>query len=416
MTRVTLAHPDNPGESADVSGVVAKEIEYQRAQTKRVKDEFRKHKASVYETEKLRDEARDRVKAEKAQKKAEAAGIASVRDRLMSVDAFMDAEAPDALVKDVLDGGGLSMLIGHRGTYKTAIALDMGLCIASGKWWGRHQTERGRVLYLVGEGGGRAFGIRLEAWLKHHGISRDEIRPWFMGLNGAAPFMSAAWDELVEYAKEFGPSLIVVDTLARHQIGLEENSNSDASEAVEKADHLRAQTGAAVMVLHHPPKGGTSGRGAGAWEGGADSVFHLEKDAPVEGQVEMTTTKQKHRPETGRWAFRIEQVEVRENGTWPTSMVPVHADPFVVDVAAEEAKAAKEAALQAEVLEFIRDREAGDMAPNMTELDLHFPSRRDAARGAVTKLAQAGRVVFRKDGNSKRIYTLTEAAGGPDEE
>ncbi|ALG84686.1 AAA family ATPase [Gordonia phthalatica] len=412
MTKVTLAHPDNPGESADVSGVVAKEIEFHKAQTKRAKDEFRKHKASVYETEKLRDEARERIKAEKAQKKAEAAGIASVRDRLMSVDAFMDAEAPDALVKDVLDGGGLSMLIGHRGTYKTAIALAMSLCIACGIPWGAHRTERGRVLYLVGEGGGRAFGIRLEAWLSHHGITRDEIRPWFMGLNGAAPFMSAAWDELVAYAKEFGPSLIVVDTLARHQLGLEENSNSDASEAVNKADHLRAQTGAAVMVLHHPPKGGTSGRGAGAWEGGADSVFHLEKDAPVDGQVEMTTTKQKHRPETGRWAFRIEQVEVRENGTWPTSMVPVHADPFVVDAAAEEAKAAKETALQAEVLEYLRGRQDADMSPNKTEFRKHFEEtkRREAALGALEKLKLRGEVEFVPGkGRAEIIRAVTDA-------
>ena len=43
----------------------------------------------------------------------------------------------------------------------------------------------------------------------------------------------------------------------------------EGAEAVEKADHLRVQTGAAVMVLHHPPKAGGGGRGAGAWEGGA---------------------------------------------------------------------------------------------------------------------------------------------------
>ncbi|WAC55019.1 AAA family ATPase [Gordonia sp. SL306] len=400
------------GEITSVQGVVAEEIQHLKAAVKRAATKAAKAKNDIYETEKARDDARDRIREEKAKKKAEAAGIASVRERLMTADEFMDAEAAAALVKDVLDAGGLSMLIGHRGTYKTTVALAIALCIACGIWWGRHQTTRGRVLYLVGEGGGRAFGIRIEAWLTHHRITREEIRPWFMGLNGAAPFMSAAWDELVDVAKEFGPSLIVVDTLARHQLGLEENSNSDASEALSKADHLRAQTGAAVMVLHHPPKSGGGGRGAGAWEGGADSVFLLEKDEPVKGQVKMTTTKQKHRPETGQWAFRIEQVEVRENGTWPTSMVPVHADPFVVDLAAQEAKAAENAALHAEVLDFIRGREAAEMAPNMTTFRDHFQAtgRRQKALDALAELKRRGDVETASGFRGAQVlHVVTEA-------
>ena len=259
------------GEVAKVTNVVAEAFRDLEAAVKKAEAERAKAQAKVlqaksdtYGHEMVRLEARDQFAKNKAQEKAEASGIAPVRDRLMGVDEFMDAAPPLALVRDVLDGGGLSMLIGQRGSYKTAVALDMALSIACGIPWGSHRTERGRVLYLVGEGGGRAFGIRLEAWLSHHGITRDTIRPWFRGLNGAAPFMSSAWDELVEAAREYEPTLVIVDTLARHQIGLDENSNSDASEAVEKADHLRVQTGAAVMVLHHPPKAGGGGRGAGA--------------------------------------------------------------------------------------------------------------------------------------------------------
>ena len=409
VTETEVEVSDDVAEEIETANYLLKAAEEESAAAKR---KLVKFKTDIYETEKARDDARERLKAEKAKKRAEASGLASVRDRLMTVDEFMDAEPPPALVKDVLDGGGLSMLIGHRGTFKTAIALDMALSIACGKWWGSHQTERGRVLYLVGEGGGRAFGIRLEAWLKHYGISREEIRPWFKGLNGAAPFMSAAWEELVEVAKEYDPALVIVDTLARHQLGLEENSNSDASEALDKADHLRAQTGAAVMVLHHPPKNGTSGRGAGAWEGGADSVFLLEKDEPVSGQVQMSTTKQKHRPETGQWTFRIEQVEVRANGTWPTSMVPIHTSPLVVDKAAEEAKAVEEAALQAEVMEFIRGREAADMAPNKTEFRDHFNAtkRREAALSALERLKIRGEIqTVKGKGRAEHLHVVTKA-------
>lgn len=402
------------GEVAKVAPAVAEDLEKRKAAVKKAEAKAVQARYSTYEREKAVRAARRQLDAEEAQEKAEASGIAPVRDRLMGVDEFMDAAPPPALVRDVLDGGGLSMLIGQRGSYKTAVALDMALSIACGIPWGTCRTERGRVLYLVGEGGGRAFGIRLEAWLSHHGMSREAIRPWFTGLNGAAPFMSSAWDELVEAAREYGPALVIVDTLARHQIGLDENSNSDASEAVRKADHLRAQTGAAVMVLHHPPKAGGGARGAGAWEGGADSVFLLEADEPAPGQVLMTTTKQKHRPETGQWTFRIEQVPVRHNGIWPTSMVPVHlpTDPYEVDKAAQAAKDAKAAALQAEVLEFIRGREAADMAPNMTAFRDHFQEtkRREAALDALQELRRRGEVELVPGvGRSKVLHVITEA-------
>lgn len=403
MSEITLSS----GEKIDVPGVVA-------ADYRRVKAEARlavlKVKADELDKERRRRANRRTIDAE--ERAAQAAINGNLSDRILDVDGFMDAEPPMALVKDVLDGGGTSMLIGHRGSYKTAIALDMALCVACGKWWGRHATERGRVLYIVGEGGGRAFGIRLEAWLTHHGITRDEIRPWFRGADGAVPFMSAAWDELVKFATEYKPALIVVDTLARHQVGLEENSNTDAGEAIDKADHLRAQTGAAVMVLHHPPRGGTNGRGATAWEGAADSVFLLEKDEPTLGQVQMTTTKQKHRDESGKWAFQVERVEVRKNGVWPTSMVPLHADPFVRDRAANEAKAAEEAELQTEVLEFIRGREAADMAPNMTAFRDHFNAtkRREAALEALATLRVRGAVQEVKGkGRAKVLHVVTDA-------
>ncbi|MDF3283373.1 AAA family ATPase [Gordonia sp. N1V] len=398
------------GEVATVQGVVAAEIAALKDRARRAEARTVALKTDELARERRRRAVRRELDAEERAERAAVDG--KLIDRILDVDGFLDAEPPMALVKDVLDGGGTSMFIGHRGSYKTAIALDMALCIATGTSWGRHRTERGRVLYLVGEGGGRAFGIRLEAWLTHHDIARDEIRPWFRGVDGAVPLMSDAWDELVEFARDYRPALIVVDTLARHQIGLDENSNSDASDAVAKADHLRAETGAAVMLLHHPPKGGSSGRGASAWEGAADSVFLLTKDEPVPGQVEMVTTKQKHRPETGKWAFRIRQVDVAANGIWPTSMVPVHADPLVVDKAAVEAKAARDAALQTEVLAYIRGREAADMAPNKSEFRDHFNAskRREAALDALADLRMRGEVEeVPGKGRSRVLHVVADA-------
>ncbi|KDE13854.1 AAA family ATPase [Rhodococcus aetherivorans] len=274
------------------------------------------------------------------QEEADASGVRPIREMLFTAEQFATMDAPDPLVEGVLDAGALAEMVGTRASAKTFVALDMALSIATGTTWAGHATTRGRVLYLVGEGGGRAFGIRLEAWGRKHGVSLAELQEWFAGMDGAVPFMSSRWHELVEFAVEWRPSLVVVDTLGRHSTGMEENSNSDVHRAVELVKVMQDRAGAAVLLLHHPAKGGSaikveSGRGAGAWEGAADAVFGLNRDGDertplTDTSVEMVCTKQKHRPDGQTWTFTFEAVEVTPNGTWSSSLVPILTDPLSV--------------------------------------------------------------------------------------
>ncbi|MFF2056345.1 AAA family ATPase [Rhodococcus qingshengii] len=294
-----------------------------------------------------------------AREKADAAGIRPVAAMVMTAAALMAATPPPALIEDVLDGGGMSMLVGTRGTGKSFLALDMALSIATGRKWGTHDTHpvTGRVLYLVGEGGGRAFGIRIEAWCRHHGVDPADLDGRFLAVDGAVPFMSSRWDELVALATEFGPDHAVIDTLSRHAVGLEENSNSDAATGVAKAEALRDRTGCSVMTLHHPAKavtgGVNAGRGAGAWEAAIDTVLTLEEID--DGVIVVEATKQKHRPEVivGHW--RLDAVRVTPNGTWDTSVVPVPVDPMTLPGAVAERTATgnKAAAVEAWIVEAV---------------------------------------------------------------
>jgi hypothetical protein len=286
---------------------------------------------------------------------ADAAGIRPLSAMAMTATEMICATAPPALVEGVIDGGGMSMLVGTRGTGKSFLALDMALCIATGRRWGTHATSatKGRVLYLVGEGGGRAFGIRIEAWCLHNGVDPADLDGRFLAVDGAVPFMSSRWDELVALAAEFDPDHVIVDTLSRHAVGLDENSNTDAATGVAKAEALRDRAGCSVMVLHHPAKGVTggvnAGRGAGAWEAAIDTVLTL--DESDEGTVVVEATKQKHRPEgiVGHW--RIDSVRVSPNGTWDTSAVPVPVDPTTMPSAGD--RSTKAAAVEAWLIEAV---------------------------------------------------------------
>lgn len=234
----------------------------------------------------------DEAKRRYAQEKATASGKRTFADGWFDVDGFEDMDEAEPLIDGVLDAGAMALLVGQPGTGKTFIALDMALSVATGRPWCGHSTTQGRVMYLVGEGGGKAFGIRMEAWRRQHGVTKGSVtREWFYAHDGAVPFMSDEWHALVDLAVEYQPSLIVVDTLSRHAAGMDENSNTDAAAAIAMVAALQERTDTAVMVLHHPNKmtvsatRGNAGRGAGAWEGAADAIFGLSRD----GDGPMTT-------------------------------------------------------------------------------------------------------------------------------
>lgn len=317
-----------------------------------------------------------------AAERLEASGYADTGE-LQDVDAVMDAAPPKPIVHGHLDAGTLDVLTGPANTGKTAVALDLGLSVSTGRAWGPEATTRGRVVYLIGEGGGRAFGVRVEAWLDHHGVSRDEIRPWFKVRDPSAPFQSHAWDRLADALEAYSPDLVIVDTLTTHQPGVDENATSAASESIAKVADIRRRTGAAVLVLHHPGRAGSHGRGSGAWEDSAESVFRLKADD--KGTLKMTTAKQRNHDTTGAWDLRLLEVEVRDNGTFPTSVVAVH----TVDAEAED-KAAKASERAARRRASKDDKRAAEAAKDRaTVLALVSKATEPVTGAGLEKLARA---------------------------
>ena len=68
------------------------------------------------------------------------------------------------------------MIWGRSGSLKSFVALDMGLCVATGLTWHGHATKHGRVVYLAAEGA-RGLGARAMGWMKTRG--RDLPEPTF---------------------------------------------------------------------------------------------------------------------------------------------------------------------------------------------------------------------------------------------
>jgi len=199
---------------------------------------------------------------------------------------------PEWLIGGFLVAQRLSVLYGEFGSYKSFLALDLALSVATGIAWHGQPVKQGPVAYIAGEGIG-GLGKRLRAW--------KQARQWQgsapIHLLGVAPQLLRSDDvhalcEALE-ALPAPPALIVIDTLARSMVGGDENSAEDMGMAVAAADMLRATTGAHALLIHHKPSGAAKTRGSTALPGAADTLIEVAKDTVTPGVITMSCEKQK---------------------------------------------------------------------------------------------------------------------------
>src|SRR2546427_335027 len=77
-----------------------------------------------------------------------------VRWHLLTDKELLEQPEPAWLLKDVLFAGGLTLLYGMKGTFKSFVALAWALAIGTGQPWLGRSVTQGLVVYIVAEGAG----------------------------------------------------------------------------------------------------------------------------------------------------------------------------------------------------------------------------------------------------------------------
>lgn len=319
------------------------------------------------------------IRATKAAKLRLASESGAPTPRLRSVGEC--AVTPvQALIHGHLVTGSHNELIAPSGTGKTGLAVDLGLSIATGIDWAGEPVTRGRVVFMVGEGGGDAFDVRVDAWLYWHGKSRADIAGWFTVVDPSTFIGSAHWDALASDVAALRPSLVILDTRTAHlPDGADDSSVSVATTTLGALKKLRDQSGgAATLLIHHPGKQGTSGRGSQAWTDAADLQLMASRKG---NRITLTEGKQRHFGGKGRWTFTTDEVEV-DHPVFPSAAVVVHeaaARDADRDARAEERAAerkartdaaadAKSAADRATLLDLVAQANTAGELPTTNEL------------------------------------------------
>lgn len=225
-------------------------------------------------------------------------------------EAEQDALPPPTwLLPGVLPADQLVMLYAPSKGWKTFLALDWGMCIATGNpKWGA--IEAAPVVYIAAEGATGLGKVRRPAWRLLHGV--DAPAPFHIIQHMPHVAMEGQIAEMIAAIKAKLPNgckLLVIDTLARFMAGFDESGAKDASITIEALEHIKRELGCTIICLHHTGKDAARGeRGSSALRAGFDSGFELIADK-ANGTAELWARwhKDAETPATP-WHLKAEQI------------------------------------------------------------------------------------------------------------
>lgn len=212
--------------------------------------------------------------------------LAGINDDLPPIVSFSEMlenppeEVPE-LIHGVLHVGCKMIITADSKAGKSCMAENLAICIAEGKpWMNTFQCEKGRVLYIDLELSQRAIYDRTKLIRKELEVNSSIPNLEFFPLRGYAESLESLLPKIVRRARSKNYSAIVIDPLYKVQSG-DENSAEALSKFCNGLDRLARQTGAALIITHHHPKG-KSGERKALDRGAGSGVIARDADAIID--------------------------------------------------------------------------------------------------------------------------------------
>lgn len=189
--------------------------------------------------------------------------------RRSEVDALPD---PVPLIDHILFRGGIHLLSGKFGTYKSFVAIGWACSLATGRdWFGYAVPEAVPVIYAAAEG---AHGLkrRIRAWEAANGPVPDNF---YLIPVSARLTDGGDMRELGELIAETGAKALVFDTFHASTPGIDGDKNGDVGRVYDVMRTMRDEHDVAIILPHHTGHAGERARGGSAMEDDADVSFLL---------------------------------------------------------------------------------------------------------------------------------------------
>ena len=182
--------------------------------------------------------------------------------KLEAIDAadWIETEPPplDPVIEEMFERTDKVALIGSPKLRKSFLTLQLALHVAASLDFLAWKVPRARrVLLVQTEMKPAHFHRRLKRMAFNLGITRAVIESNLQIVNARG--MRVDLDEVAGFAQAFGAELIIFDPLYKLMEG-DENSAQDVKPILAAFDRLAEATGAAVLYVHHDPKGSPGDR------------------------------------------------------------------------------------------------------------------------------------------------------------
>lgn len=222
-------------------------------------------------------------------------------------------EQPPQLVRGLVQTGSLVLVYGESNCGKSTLAIDLGMAVARGTDWRGRRVRQGLVLHVAGEGR-HGLRARILAYLQDRQIPAAGI-PY--GIVDALDLVNATdiadlLASIRECEVRVGAKLelLIIDTLARCA-AIDENSGPDMRLVVAACDRIRAETGAAVILIHHAGKDIARGaRGHSSLRAAVDTELLIEG---ATNPRRISNAKQRDLPTCEPLAFNLEAVTIGQD-------------------------------------------------------------------------------------------------------
>ncbi len=203
------------------------------------------------------------------------------RGRIVIRDAayyLSDRPAIKYVVEKLIAESSVNVWFGQWGAKKTWAAIDLAVCVASGKQWLGMATKPCNVLIVDEESGDTRLANRIKD------VMRGELGQL---ANASVPIKSVSLaqfnllkssddaDLLARLVLELNAKLVIIDALADVMLGGDENAVKDTQPVFANLRFIAELTGAAFIVIHHANKLGGY-RGSTAIAGAIDTLLSVE--------------------------------------------------------------------------------------------------------------------------------------------
>lgn len=192
-----------------------------------------------------------------------------------------DAPPHRWLVKNLLTEGELAMIAGGTQCGKTFAALDISMAIARGVPWCDLKVMQGGVIYQAGEDPTGLRTRRLPAYCRANGLTFDQDVDFTL-LTGSLNLWNGGDERVADFIAECKAlaarmrsplRLIVIDTYAKATTGADELSGKEMGIVMDRAERIRRETGAAVLLVDHMNADGGRVRGTANKTANIDAVL-----------------------------------------------------------------------------------------------------------------------------------------------